>query len=63
MGSSGKRLHYKGSRFHRTVTGFMIQGGDIVHGNGLGSDSIYGRNFSDENFTLKHSHFGIFLCL
>ncbi|XP_078437588.1 cyclophilin-like peptidyl-prolyl cis-trans isomerase family protein [Wolffia australiana] len=59
VGSSGKLLHYKGTHFHRVVWGFVIQGGDLVYGNGSGSDSIYGRTFNDENFTLKHSQAGI----
>ncbi|KAJ0964197.1 hypothetical protein J5N97_029319 [Dioscorea zingiberensis] len=58
-GSRGKNLHYKGIPFHRIVSGFMIQGGDIVRKDGKGSDSIYGGTFPDENFTIKHSHAGI----
>jgi cyclophilin family peptidyl-prolyl cis-trans isomerase len=36
----------------------MIQGGDIVRGDGKGSESIYGGIFPDENFTVKHTHPG-----
>ncbi|XP_050366048.1 peptidyl-prolyl cis-trans isomerase CYP21-1 [Argentina anserina] len=57
-GVKGKRLHYKGTPFHRIVSGFMIQGGDIVHGDGKGYESIYGGTFADENFKVKHSHAG-----
>ncbi|KAJ9189587.1 hypothetical protein P3X46_000861 [Hevea brasiliensis] len=56
---SGKVLHYKGTPLHRIVSGFMIQGGDIVYGDGRGSDSIYGNTFGDENFKIKHSHAGV----
>lgn len=58
-GASGKPLHYKGTPFHRIISGFMIQGGDIVYGDGKGSDSIYGSIFPDENFKIKHSHAGV----
>ncbi|KAJ6765925.1 PEPTIDYL-PROLYL CIS-TRANS ISOMERASE [Salix purpurea] len=58
-GVSGKPLHYKGTPFHRIISGFMIQGGDIVYGDGRGSDSIYGSIFPDENFKIKHSHAGV----
>lgn len=61
MGKSanGKALHYKGTPFHRIIPGFMIQGGDIVYGNGSGNVSIYGGTFRDENFKIKHSHPGV----
>lgn len=32
---------------------FMVQGGDIIKGNGQGSESIYGPSFEDEGFPLK----------
>ncbi|XP_058115705.1 peptidyl-prolyl cis-trans isomerase CYP21-1 [Magnolia sinica] len=57
-GVSGKSLHYKGTPFHRIISGFVIQGGDTVHGDGRGSESIYGGTFPDENFKIKHSHAG-----
>lgn len=55
VGNEGKPLHFKGSKFHRIIPGFMAQGGDFTLGDGRGGESIYGARFDDENFKTKHT--------
>jgi len=59
MGRQGVPLHYKGSTFHRVISGFMAQGGDFTAGNGTGGESIYGKQFADEDLTIQHTKRGL----
>lgn len=54
-----RRNYYNGTKFHRIIRDFMIQGGDPT-GTGKGGASIYGRHFEDEiHEELKHTGAGI----
>lgn len=57
--SSGAVLHFKGSKFHRIISGFMAQGGDFTKGDGTGGEPIYGKKFTDENFMHMHDRAGL----
>ncbi|XP_024889687.1 peptidyl-prolyl cis-trans isomerase D isoform X1 [Temnothorax curvispinosus] len=59
-GTKAAKLHYKGTIFHKVVSQFKIQGGDIVNFDGTSvGESIYGPYFDDENFTLSHDDSGL----
>ena len=56
---NGAPVGYKGARFHRVIRDFMVQGGDIVKGDGTGRTCIYaGDRFDDEPQGLKLRHAG-----
>ena len=59
IGKGGKNLWLKGTRIHRIVPGFLVQGGDILHGDGTGGESIYGTCFEDEAFVASHDRAGV----
>lgn len=54
-------LSYQGSRFHRVIRNFMIQGGDVVNGDGTGSISIYGPQVGSGRGRNWHSS-AFFMC-
>eukprot|EP01103_Thecamoeba_quadrilineata_P010369 TRINITY_DN2219_c0_g1_i1.p1 TRINITY_DN2219_c0_g1~~TRINITY_DN2219_c0_g1_i1.p1 ORF type:complete len:161 (+),score=19.68 TRINITY_DN2219_c0_g1_i1:20-502(+) len=51
--------YYNGTKFHRNIKGFIIQGGDPT-GTGKGGESIWKRKFKDEFVeSLRHNARGI----
>ncbi|XP_032899417.1 RING-type E3 ubiquitin-protein ligase PPIL2 [Amblyraja radiata] len=51
-----KKGYYNGTKFHRSIRNFMIQGGDPT-GTGTGGESYWGKPFKDE-FKPNLSHTG-----
>lgn len=57
----GDKIGYAGTEFHRAVKGLYVQGGDlsrITAKSKLGL-SIYGGQFADESFHIKHTEPGL----
>ena len=54
-------LCYRGSPFHRIAKGFVLQGGDVVAGDGSGCVSALddGEPFADESFAVPHARPGV----
>ena len=51
--------YYNGTRFHRNIKGFIVQGGDPT-GKGKGGESVWGGTFADEfTSTLRHDRPGV----
>jgi len=51
--------YYDGTKFHRNIAGFMLQGGDPT-GTGKGGESVFGGTFADEfNGDYKHNKRGV----
>jgi peptidyl-prolyl cis-trans isomerase-like 6 len=54
--NKGQKISYNNTIIHRISKNSFIQGGDIRL---EGDHSIYGANFNDENYTIKHNSKGI----
>ncbi|XP_011497208.1 PREDICTED: E3 SUMO-protein ligase RanBP2-like [Ceratosolen solmsi marchali] len=52
-------LSYKGTPFHRIISGYWCLGGDVIKYNGIGGASIFQTPSSDDDFSLEHSCPGV----
>ena len=57
----GKKLHFKGSIFHRVIQNFMIQGGDFENRNGTGKNLK--RRFNEQTFEQVCANSHLKICM
>lgn len=50
---TGKKLHYKGTIFHKVVPNVFIQGGDVTNLDGSAGESIFEDSFGEDSTKLK----------
>jgi cyclophilin family peptidyl-prolyl cis-trans isomerase len=53
----GAPISYKDTEIHRICPGMFVQGGKIK-GVEHGKSSVFGQEFEDESFHMKHSEIG-----
>ena len=63
VGKQGKPLHFKGCKFHKILPGQMAACGDIINGDGTGGESIFSKDFKDENLKNVESNVWGDLCM
>ena len=58
---SQEAIGYSGTEIHRVVKGMYVQAGDLnkAHGFQAAGYSIYGNEFADESFQVKHTEAGL----
>lgn len=54
-----KYIIHRHTPFHRIVSGYWCQGGDVTNFDGSGGISIYGDSFDKENSDLRHTEPGV----
>jgi peptidyl-prolyl cis-trans isomerase-like protein 2 len=55
-----KQGRYDNSIFHRSIRGFMVQGGDFTNKDGSGGESYWSKPFKDEfHHSLQHKGRGM----
>lgn len=54
-----KFVIHRHTPFHRIVSGYWCQGGDVTKFDGTGGISIYGNSFDKEKSNLRHTESGI----
>jgi len=57
--NTGSKISYRNTYCHRIVKDMLLHCGDVFNTEGLGTTSIYGENFNDENFVISHSSGGV----